>query len=196
MAKLEPMKPRPPVIRTRAPLNARPIVSGSTRYLLRPLVDRLSNNLDLVGPQSHVHRQRQDFARDRLSYGQRTGAIAQVLISGLSMNGHRIVNQRIDPMSSQAFLQSVAMGMTNHVQVINVANRDIGAVLAGQFDATQELPVRRSEPAPFRIMLVQMRKFDAEDCSLQLIESAVDATVEVMIARGLAIVAQSPQALR
>src|SRR5437764_4598795 len=85
MARLDPMKPSPPVISTRAPRKTAGSSSAGTAHLLERVPNRFGNEVDVAVPQPDVQGEGQDFVGQPLGDRQRAAAVAEVRIRRLEV---------------------------------------------------------------------------------------------------------------
>ena len=143
--------------------------------------------------QPRVQRQRQQLARGaRPRPGSRPAPDARE--RRLLRERHRIVDQRLDAGRAQMRLQRVALrAMRTGKQMV-----DVPGVALGDRREPGRQALRDSAAASARRRAVrcgQPRQPRAQDRRLQLVEPAVDAGLDVVVAVGLPAVAQPPDAL-
>ena len=115
MARFEPMKPRPPVINTRAPAKERCSCGFGIDQLLHRIVDRTCHRVDLFVGESDKEWQRKDLCRRLFCHWEATAVIAQVAVRGLQMHRDRIMDLRIDSATAESVAECVAAAMADDV---------------------------------------------------------------------------------
>src|SRR3954454_20805581 len=91
-ARVDPIKPSPPVIITRLPRKASARGSTGKAHLLQAVGPRRGDGTNVCRRQADEQRQRQYLAGQALADRQRPGPIAQVGISGLAVDRDGVVD--------------------------------------------------------------------------------------------------------
>src|SRR6185437_3957618 len=102
----EPMKPAPPITRTRRPrrsISLPPVERGDALHHVRLLLRR----------QFGVHRQRHGLARGPLGFGEVPRFVPQVVEALLEVEGHGVVDLRADPLRGEELPERIPLGRAN-----------------------------------------------------------------------------------
>src|SRR6266850_2593029 len=180
----DPMKPAPPVINART----RDVLSRN-RGRRRERVHRLRDRVDVGVVERRIQRQREYL----VARARRNRALARIgrRQRRLARNRHGIVNERLDAARREVRLQIRARVRSYDEEMVHVAR----VLLRYQADgaARERAAVPRRQRAAARGPRRQKRQARAERGGLQFVETRVDAGLLVMIAAGLAAVAQPTQ---
>ncbi len=76
---------------------------------------------DLGIGQLGKHREREDARGLTFGYGEAARAVAERTVSGLEVDGHRIVDAGLNIRRAQMFLQRIARDQLHNVEMIDVA---------------------------------------------------------------------------
>src|SRR5260370_8917230 len=131
IAKWDPMKPIPPVTSTLAPWKRSAIGLGRKGHLLHAFIDRLSYRSDVGFREPDIKWQRQDFASQAFGDRQRTRSVSQIFVRRLAMNRDSIVNQRGNTFRLKMVSKPIAIGMADHVKMVDMAHVGLAGAVHG-----------------------------------------------------------------
>src|SRR5438045_8284318 len=164
---------------------------------LRERTDRVADSLELVVGELREHWKRQHLGRDALGHRQVALAVAQELRRLLEVDRHGIVDLSADAALAEVRSERVtpAASDADRVGVKDVTPLVGGDLRRDHARTLEALVVHVRELPPPSVPLLELAQLDPQDRGLDLVEPRVVADDRVVVARGLAVLAERAKLL-